>query len=746
MRRRASAAVTGLRKRLSAGSVEPPSVPVFFNLLPEAEMWPKTGRIGEQRLTLVQYWRQMQRGMTPEQGSDVAPAADSTASAAPSVGQTGQTVYVNGQPLQPSDQTVSAAPAAQAVTLLGASTIAKSPAAEPHTAFKLEDFDDDLEEDRVASVATHESASVDGPTPASHASTDEIPAAATDSTTPDTQPIPVPSVLEAAGILVDPPAAADTAETPAAHVLAFARESEPADAESTAEAIQPSVTTEPEAVAPAEFAAAEVAEMASPEPVEAEAAEAVEMTWPEPAEVAAAEAVEVAEEAVVELATLEPGDAAELEPAEIVAFEPDLELGSLEGFTHEPARARVPDEEVADLAADAFVVDGHDAAFESFESARRVDPAAGGFDAFAVDFLSDASSDLSAVADSMVEEATHDAAVQGSVPDLQLEDLTPAEPIPFEAVADVEPVDDVSLDLSLLVGERAEPLVEAAADEPVAEAIVEAVIEDAIAEPAAPMVEAVADSVAEEAALDPITESIVAEPVADHAEPLVEVAVPEPHDAAWEQPEAHEAVAASEFAAPIAADAPGRETQDEVTDVIEVSMPAASASTFVAPLTDDVHGVELHDEDAAEVMDIPAAAASTFAAPLTADATPDDHGGDTATADLHLPAALADSSFADVMHAGLDHSAAGEADGARAAADAPQMPAFEADGVWNDAMSEWATTTRDTRLRRAGVIPMPRSKPLPVPVVSSRSAIPALERFMRSAQARRRRVTSESVA
>jgi hypothetical protein len=85
--------VTGLRKRLSAGTIEPPSVPVFFNLLPEAEMWPKTGRIGEQRLTLVQYWRQMQHGMAPEPGgAEGASAADSTASPAPSVEQTGPTI------------------------------------------------------------------------------------------------------------------------------------------------------------------------------------------------------------------------------------------------------------------------------------------------------------------------------------------------------------------------------------------------------------------------------------------------------------------------------------------------------------------------------------------------------------------------------------------------------------------------------------------------------------------------------
>ncbi len=54
MRRRAGAAVTGLRRRLSPGSSAPPTVPVYFNLLSDAEPLPKTGRVGEQRLLLVQ--------------------------------------------------------------------------------------------------------------------------------------------------------------------------------------------------------------------------------------------------------------------------------------------------------------------------------------------------------------------------------------------------------------------------------------------------------------------------------------------------------------------------------------------------------------------------------------------------------------------------------------------------------------------------------------------------------------------
>jgi hypothetical protein len=85
--------------------------------------------------------------------------------------------------------------------------------------------------------------------------------------------------------------------------------------------------------------------------------------------------------------------------------------------------------EIADLAADAFVVEGSEAAFASFEPARQVDHAAGGFDAFAVDFLTDSAGDLSAVAGPMVEATTHDLASLRSVPDLQLEALTLAEPV-----------------------------------------------------------------------------------------------------------------------------------------------------------------------------------------------------------------------------------------------------------------------------------------------------------------------------
>jgi len=78
-------------------------------------------------------------------------------------------------------------------------------------------------------------------------------------------------------------------------------------------------------------------------------------------------------------------------------------------------------------------------------------------------------------------------------------------------------------------------------------------------------------------------------------------------------------------------------------------------------------------------------------------------------------------------------------------ADSRQMPAPQADPVWVDAVAHWTIEARDTRLRRASVIPMPSGKPASVATVSRRSALPALERFLRSAQARRRQV-AESVA
>lgn len=129
MRRRAGAAVSGLRRGLFSGSPISPSVPVYFNLLPDAELWPKRGRVGEQRLLLVQYWRQMQREMSKETAAAVAeepPAAEDV------------------PPLEPAvPQPVSTAPAPIA---LGPST--GIPA--------FEDLDDDLDEPAAPAASTME--------------------------------------------------------------------------------------------------------------------------------------------------------------------------------------------------------------------------------------------------------------------------------------------------------------------------------------------------------------------------------------------------------------------------------------------------------------------------------------------------------------------------------------------------------------------------------------------------------------
>lgn len=137
MRRRAGAAVSGLRRGFFAGSPISPSVPVYFNLLADAELWPKRGRVGEQRLLLVQYWRQMQREMVKE---TPAPVAEEP----PTVEDTPPPEPASVQPVSPASAPIALGP---------------SPGIPA-----FEDLDDDLDEPAAPAASTTEP--VEQPAPA----------------------------------------------------------------------------------------------------------------------------------------------------------------------------------------------------------------------------------------------------------------------------------------------------------------------------------------------------------------------------------------------------------------------------------------------------------------------------------------------------------------------------------------------------------------------------------------------------
>jgi hypothetical protein len=250
--------------------------------------------------------------------------------------------------------------------------------------------------------------------------------------------------------------------------------------------------------------------------------------------------------------------------------------------------------------------------------------------------------------------------------------------------------------------------------------------------------------------------------------------------------------AAAAFVAPVMADAPQDELRDDTwteTELPDLAAPAA----FAAPVSDDraAHDdrFEIDDDRFASDMPLPAAS-SSFATPLTTDAIgdqePAEAAGDPSSFEMPVPVAPAafaapllsraaddadddvpasqeplepvagagNRTFAELVAAGFAalRQPQPPRESARRAAEPDQMPSLEADPTWDAAMAEWTVDARDQRLRRAGVIPMPAAKPGPVVKApahfkaSRRSPIPALERFLRSAEARRRQIARESVA
>jgi hypothetical protein len=791
MRRRATSAVSGLRRRLTPRSSHKPTVPFFLNLLPDAELWPTTGRIGEQRLKLVQYWRQMQLDMAPDT-SDRCDLGDV---------ETESTSIV--------ERHEAVVPAA----FIPAAERTESPfgsATPVHAAYRLEDFDDDLDDapgepEPAAPAALDQDVPAAGSQPMTWVPASVLFAKApveAEQPTSETPPLvasepssliadePPPLVMDAAPPLVNgaqpavmndaPPLVmndkapliasepeADVAEEPTGFLLGIHR------GPSVAHSLEPAAASVVIAETPADAAEAAAA------PVELLAATPVQ-----------------ADEALADQPEAASFDAMAAEVADAFAAE------SVEAFATGLASAELPAPDVGALPDDVIVAPMPDAIAESVPAEIGVEAVADTFDDLAADLLADAFSDEAAAHFRPAGTATDEHLFADSVVDLRLEDLEVAsgdemaarEPVEVEmpalaaaaavlpdvvsdaivepAAADRVQPEHLPVEMPALIAEAAEaaepvwdagPIAERSADADQAAEFVEAepmVAPDAVVAPAAFTTPVESDAPADELPDDSWAASEMPVPAAAtaFATPIASDApADEPHHDAWVETEMPELAAEAAFATPVTDDRAARDDRDEAADAGYPSdmLPAASAP-FAVPLTadaaDDREPVELADEPLHVELPVPAAPAA-FAAPLLAQAA-DETDDDAPVAAEPREPLIGNRTFAELMAAGFAalRQSQSPAEPPRATSEPDQMPSHEADPTWDAAVAEWTVTARDQRLRRAGVIPMPAAKPTPAvktPARSrapKRSPVPALERFLRSAEARRRQVARESVA
>jgi hypothetical protein len=697
MRRRASAAVTGLRRRLSPGSSLPPSVPVYFNLLADAEFWPQTGRVGEQRLLLVQYWRQMQREIGKE---DPEPAAPPAAAAVPI-------------PLPAPPEPAAAVPAPAEETPVVQASVPSVPSRFP----AFSDFDDDSDDKD------------DG---TGHGADEPIVVTPVESARPAWVPA---SVLFAKrteeGSAVVEPTAAGSVPIPEARSVPDDRSTvslllrdEPEPLVEAAEAPVPNLDVPPPVVeVPVEFRQADVPSLVRDEPLEepppielaAELSAApvldeplaepppAELDEPPPAELEelpdlSAAAAELAAEMSEAVALDEPLEVvAEVTP-DLTGIALDMTDDAVDALMVEFADAELPEPDVAAMAAEVIADDAAGAIAE-----LPADLLTEGLDDLAAQFVAESYAEAPAFVLQAPDMALDELRLAESFVEMSIEELSagdlPDVELAAESLRAMAVEEALEIEMPALIAEVAEP-----ADlEPIREAEEEApALLSAAEQDATEFVQAIEDAGSEmpvplvDAAPDPIGDTNPSEPEVD--------VLPSPTTPAA-------------FAEPLTTEAPVDEPHDHEEAVLDVDLPVPSS-------------------------------ASTFTAPLTA-RTSDEADEDESASGLEPSEALTgDTSFADWMSEGFDAPNAGDSpsERPRASHGGHQMPALEADPVWDDAMAEWTVAARDTRLRRAGVIPMPTSKPSLVSKPKVRSAIPALERFLRSAEARRRKVAAESVA
>ncbi|HUF48083.1 MAG TPA: hypothetical protein VMM93_09715 [Vicinamibacterales bacterium] len=711
MRRRATAAVSGLRRRLTPGQAGAPSVPIFFNLLPDAEPWPKAGRVGEQRLMLVQYWRQMQQEMTPE--ASTAPVAD----AAP----------IDGVP----------------VAVQAAMEAVETPAAiRANHIPPIESFDDEPDDEPVVDRPATGAIFLRPALVAAVSEVEAAPAASAEAT------VETPFIV------------AEAAPRPnwvPASVL-FGTSTAPAQAESArsvaTDDAAPAASLLRDDVSPVVIEPV-VVEPVVVEPVVTEPA-IVEPIFAEPVVAEPVLVEDVADIAAVEPATVEAVATDEAEPeresgiADVVVEMPALVAEDL----GEPAFAALADQPVLELPETLFA----DEAAEAFVAESAAPAVAYDFAPPVVsDLVVEAAADLAPVAMSGYSETesfdfSADAFIQTVEPEhhvaasavsetieddpfggeLSVEDFAapvfaaPIEPVAVEPLAAEEPAVGEPIDLEPV---GFEPVEAVEAVEPgflpepeLSEAIVE---ENVTVEMPALLSVAVpqAESLAEPVDLEPVVTEVDLEPVdLEPVEAIEPGFLPEPErsEAIVEEHVSVEMPALVSKAVPQAEAESVTELVDDAppAEVAEVEMPAFAAEAAVPEWYAAAAPVASPASFEAELAAMDDAA-ELFAAGI--------EGTDTAFAALTASAVEPARAF--------DLS-----DGGRDVADLPDLPAPVADPVWNDAMTEWTISARDIRLRRSGVIPMPTSRP------ARRSSVPALEKFLRAARARRARVAAESVA
>jgi len=626
MRRRAGAAVTGLRRRLSSSRPASPGVPFFINLLADAELWPKTGRVGEQRLLLVQYWRQMQREMTKESAEPVEP----------------QAVVADTAPVE---QAIPVSPPPSA----SVGSILLSP---PKALPTYEELNHDDADDCVVVAAKAEPEPAAAPEPPPAAAAPEPPRATA----------AAPDVLGARASWVP------------ASVL-FAKQPEEATAaESTAEAGPDELieAAEPPA-APLLLDAEAVPQAEAPAPAEDPSdAPLLADEEPQPAAVEPAPQPTVAEvEHVVMPDTVEPPVTEPVE-APVASDEPDVVLPLIEM----PAATAdvVPDLEADEVVEIAFSEPAATAAvplpvLPHLDEDVAID--APGSMSLEVPATSLPRLEVPAMSDGLLTERDNE-----TLGDLPVDhgadriDAWSAELLVETSLRATAPEGTET------PGPAASPLKTLAVDELVARA-------------------------GEAFTLD------VPVPMAELAAPDVGAAlfVDERSGAIPEAPEARLEPAALEMPSFIAEDAAAFVG---AMDDVSVDMPVpdvevdaaltASAAVALEQATETFDDVELPAPPPAAAFDVPVVPDVPVEEPVA-------------------EAFAADPAFEESMVAGVGEVAAD-----------PQ-----------------ADEARDTRLRRAGIIPMPATKAAAVAEATSRGALPALERFLRSAQARRRQV-DESVA